>query len=143
MICTSVQLHFRLTNITLRGYNTCNDEEATIPCSREDYIKTMKCNQSQAEQNFHREKKTLKASFRLNMFCMLHIFQMVDTDRICLQRNRFGKDDVLCLDIVIYCVSVHAVTYCRPGNMSNGAMVYTAVCLYGLNLHFCNVSKSQ
>lgn len=28
----------------------------------------------------------------------------------------------------MYCVSVHAVTYCRPGNMSDSAMVHTAVC---------------
>ena len=32
------------------------------------------------------------------------------------------------LDVVTSCVSVHAVIYCRPGNMSDGAMVYTAVC---------------
>lgn len=62
------------------------------------------------------------------MFCMFHKLQMLDTDHICLQRDRFGKNDVLCLDVLIYCVSVHAVTYCRPGNMSNSAMVYTAVC---------------
>lgn len=62
---------------------------------------------------------------------------------------RFGNNKVPCLDVVIYCVSVHAVTYCRPGNMSDGAMVYTAVCffscfffLYELNLYFCNVSKN-
>ncbi len=31
---------------------------------------------------------------------------------------------MLCLDVV------HAATYCRPGNTSDGAMVYTAVCFY-------------
>lgn len=48
-------------------------------------------------------------------------------------------NDVLCLDVVIYCVSVHAVTYYRPGNMSDGAMVYTAVCfiLTGFTLLYC------
>lgn len=49
---------------------------------------------------------------------------------ICLERDRFGGNDVLCLDVEIYCVSVHAVAYYRPGNMSDGAMVYTAVCFY-------------
>lgn len=55
---------------------------------------------------------------------------MLVTDHVCLQGDSFGSNNVLSLDVVIYCVSVHAVTYCRPGIMSNGAMVYTALCFY-------------
>lgn len=37
--------------------------------------------------------------------------------------------DVLCLDVLIYCVSLHAVR-CGPGNMSNGAIVYSTVSVF-------------
>lgn len=55
---------------------------------------------------------------------------MLGVDHVCLQRDRFGSSNMLRPDVVIDCVSVRAVTYCRPGNMRDGAMVYTAVCFY-------------
>lgn len=45
---------------------------------------------------------------------------MLDADHVCLRGGGRGWEQQ-CLD---------AVTYCRPGNMSDGAMVYTAVCFY-------------
>lgn len=66
----------------------------------------------------------------INITCFACFISFRCLTHICLERDRFGGNDVLCSDVEIYCVSVHAVAYYRPGNMSDGAMVYTAVCFY-------------
>lgn len=136
-------MHFRLTHTTHRGGDLWKVKKANYFPAAGRRIKfiTLKKKKSwntiKVELNQHfTEKKKAKLSFALTCFACF-------TSWRCLTR-RFGNNDVPCLDVVIYCVSVHAVTYCRPGNMSDGAMFYTAVCffLYGLNLCFCNVLKN-
>lgn len=65
------------------------------------------------------------------MFCMFLASAALCRLHLSSGGGRFGKDGgVKCLDVVIYCVSMHAVTCRRPGNMSGSAMVYTAVSFY-------------